>query len=268
MTVKDDPAEFHTGMPNWEERCQYLWRVDVAPADTSFIQESFQYHQNLKNLKQKVGKDSGLILLWIITQPFCTLNSCSTCHCAMGPGWPSTPLAMDCFGSLPHCNALTREAPLWREEKAQRASNHYHREIRNFLSFWELFVISAHEGRTLKWKCKWRWHRMTLLHTQQWQSYSSLLSVLWQAAQLANSVAHLVFSTSSAIRSCIQFGAAGAFHWAPEGLAKVLKKEENYSSLRQNSYGHDFQKPPRVLYSHLKSLVRVVFPEESGFFTR
>lgn len=44
--------------------------------------------------------------------------------------------------------------------------------------------------------------------------YSWLVSALWQAAQLANSVAHshLVFSTPSAIRSCIQFGAAGALH--------------------------------------------------------
>lgn len=76
---------------------------------------------------------------------------------------------------------------------------------------------------------------MTLSHTEQWQSYSWLLSALWQAAQLANSVAHshLVFSTPSAICSCIQFGAAGAFHRAPECLAKVLEKKENCSSLRQ-----------------------------------
>lgn len=35
---------------------------------------------------------------------------------------------MDCFGSLPYCNALTREAPLRRQEKAERASDHYRRE--------------------------------------------------------------------------------------------------------------------------------------------
>lgn len=49
-TLKDEPAEFHTGVPNWEQRCQYLWRVDVAPANNSLIQESFQCAKNLKNL--------------------------------------------------------------------------------------------------------------------------------------------------------------------------------------------------------------------------
>lgn len=128
---------------------------------------SFQCHKNLKNLKQKIGKDSALSLLWIITQPLRTLNSCPACPRAMGPGWPNAPLAMDCFRSLPHCNALTREAPLRREKKAQRASDHYHREIINCFSFCELFFISAHKSWILKWKCKWRCHRMTLLHTQQ-----------------------------------------------------------------------------------------------------
>lgn len=122
-------CEVHTGMPNWEERCVIsVTCVDVAPANNSPIQESFQCPKNLKHIKQKVGRDRALILLWIITWPFCALNSCPTCPCAMGPGRPNAPLAMDCFRSLPYCNALTREAPLRREEKAQRASDHYHRE--------------------------------------------------------------------------------------------------------------------------------------------
>lgn len=45
---------------------------------------------------------------------------------------------------------------------------------------------------------------------------------------------HLVFSAPSSICSCIQFGAAGAFHRAPECLAKVLEKKENCSSLKQS----------------------------------
>lgn len=123
-------------------------------------------------------------------------------------------------------------------EKHHWGEKKKHKELQIIITgrrFCELFVISAYEGWILKQKRKWRCHRMTLLHTQQWHSYWWLLSALWQAAQLANSTAHshLVFSTPSAVRSCIQFGAAGAFHWAPECLAKVLKKKENCSSLRQ-----------------------------------
>lgn len=51
-----------------------------------------------------------------------------------------------------------------------------------------------------------------------------------------------------------------------KGSEKERKLQQSEAGL--NSYGRDFQKPPTVLYSHLKSLVRVVFPEGSGFFTR
>lgn len=39
----------------------------------------------------------------------------------------------------------------------------------------ELFVISVPECRKLKWKCKWRRHRIPLFHAEQWQSYSWFL---------------------------------------------------------------------------------------------
>lgn len=72
---------------------------------------------------------------------------------------------------------------------------------------------------------------MPLLHAEQWQSYS-----WFPHCPLAGSVAHshLVFSTLRSICSCIQFGAAGAFHWAPQRLAKVLEKKENDGSLKQS----------------------------------
>lgn len=35
----------------------------------------------------------------------------------------------------------------------------------------ELFVISVPECQKLKWKCKWRHHRIPLFHAEQWQSY-------------------------------------------------------------------------------------------------
>lgn len=99
---------------------------------------------------------------------------------------------------------------------------------------WIICYFSPWRSKT--WKGKWRCHRMPLLHARQWQSYSCFLQCPLQAVQLVGSEAHshLVFSASSSIRSCIQFGTAGAFHWAPECLAKVLEKKENRSSLKQS----------------------------------
>lgn len=204
-----------------------MTRVDVAPAGNSLVQESFQCP---KNLKQKQGKtvhsaysglSHGLSALWT-PAPHVLVQWDQEDQAPHSP-WTASGV----FPTVMH----SPEKHHWGEKKK-------HKELRIIITegcFWQLFVISAYEGWTLKWKCKWQCHRMTVLHTQQRHSYSWLLSALGQAAQPANSKAlsHLVFSTPSAICSCIQFGAAGAFHWAPECLAKVLKKKENCSSLRQ-----------------------------------